>query len=130
MGARTTWDVERGLVCSVVIPGEPVGKGRPRLGKGRTYTPAQTEAAEVEVGWRTKLQLPSGYEVDDEHEFVLDARFELGNKRRRDVDNLVKLVMDALNEIVWKDDSQVVEVHAVLERGCRTPRTLFKVYSQ
>ena len=31
------------------IPGEPIGKGRPRFGNGRTYTPARTRAYEAAI---------------------------------------------------------------------------------
>lgn len=37
--------------------------------------------------------------------------FCLPDKRRRDWDNLAKGVMDALNGVVYRDDSQVVEAH-------------------
>ena len=35
-----------------------------------------------------------------------------GFTKRPDVDNLVKAVLDGLNGIAFKDDCQVVEVHA------------------
>ncbi len=31
-------------------------------------------------------------------------------KREGDIDNLIKAVLDAMNEIVWEDDSQVIEI--------------------
>ena len=33
------------------IPGEPVGKGRPRVDRGRAHTPAKTKAYEEKVAW-------------------------------------------------------------------------------
>jgi Holliday junction resolvase RusA-like endonuclease len=33
--------------------------------------------------------------------------------KKPDIDNLAKAVMDALNGIVWKDDSQICELSAV-----------------
>lgn len=39
---------------------------------------------------------------------VLD--FELSNKRRVDLDNLSKCVLDAMNGIVYKDDSEIMDL--------------------
>lgn len=38
--------------------------------------------------------------------------FYRSTRRRADVDNLAKTIMDAGTEIVWHDDSQVLELHA------------------
>ena len=37
--------------------------------------------------------------------------FRLGNNRRVDLDNLSKAVLDAMNGIVYKDDTEVIELH-------------------
>lgn len=44
-----------------------------------------------------------------------------------DVDNLEKMVFDAMNGIVWKDDSQVVDNRSSKEYG-EQPRTEVRVY--
>lgn len=47
----------------------------------------------------------------------MDARYQViftsrhVNHQRQDLDNVEKLLNDALNGIVWSDDSQVDEVH-------------------
>ena len=38
-------------------------------------------------------------------------------KRYGDIDNLAKAVMDALNGILWADDSQIVELHGYKHKG-------------
>ena len=43
-----------------------------------------------------------------------------------DVDNLLKFVMDALNKVFWKDDSQVVSVIAQ-KRYDEKPRTIIQI---
>ncbi len=46
----------------------------------------------------------------------LDARYRMhvhaffGDRRRRDIDNVSKQLMDALNGVLWDDDSQVDEL--------------------
>lgn len=46
--------------------------------------------------------------------------FHISDRRRKDLDNLIKSVMDALNKIVYDDDSQIVRIIAskeVCEKG-------------
>lgn len=35
----------------------------------------------------------------------------LPNKRRRDLDNITKIVFDALNNLLYLDDNQITEIH-------------------
>lgn len=101
---------QRALVAELFIPGEPRPKARARhvrrSGRTYTYTPKSTVAQEEAVMrafretvpyWKTDLD--SGFEVD------VDCR--ISTRVRRDTDNLAKLVIDALNGVVWGDDTQV-----------------------
>jgi crossover junction endodeoxyribonuclease RusA len=109
---------------SVVIKGVARAKGRPRSGRDRngrhqTYTPATTKAWEETVGWefvsahgRPRLE---GY-------LAVEIGF-YGTTPVADIDNLVKAVLDGLNEIAWVDDHQVVELHAVKRPWVRPART-------
>lgn len=49
--------------------------------------------------------------------------FYLPDKRRRDLDNLFKTVSDALNKIVYHDDSQIRELHLYRDYDIINPRT-------
>ena len=60
--------------------------------------------------------------------YGLSCRFVTGNRRRVDVDNLLKLVCDGLNGIAWLDDSQVWEVSCAREVDREAPRTEIVVY--
>lgn len=93
---------------AVTIPGEPIAKGRPRFGNGRTYTPKATLEAEEHVGWLMKA---TGAQVD------ASSRFHVGivvksKKAKADLDNILKLILDAGNGVIWNDDSQVVSFTA------------------
>ena len=35
----------------------------------------------------------------------------MGDKRRRDIDNIQKILLDSLTGIFWLDDSQIVDLH-------------------
>ena len=89
------------------VAGEPKSKGRPRFSKhGHAYTPKATRDAEAVVlqAWQDsggqKLVGP----------VVMECVFFLGSKRRKDLDNVGKLVMDALNKHAFDDDDQVVRI--------------------
>ncbi len=51
-----------------------------------------------------------------------------GTKRVSDWDNFHKLSMDALTDIVWKDDSQIVEAHVKKRYDKSNPRIEIEVY--
>lgn len=110
-----------------IIPGEPVAKGRPRLGKFGTYTPTKT------VNYENLVKLYYTSSGGKKHEGMLymkiTAYFSIpkstskkkhaemidGNIRptkKPDIDNIVKIIGDALNGIAYDDDSSVVSVNA------------------
>lgn len=89
-----------------------MSKARARFTKtGRSYTPATTKAAEELVAARFRESLPR-HTPSATDTFMLEAVFLCGSRQRRDVDNMVKLVCDALNGVAWGDDVQVMEIHA------------------
>jgi Holliday junction resolvase RusA-like endonuclease len=98
---------------SAIIPGDPVAKGRPRMSRtGRAYTPARTRQAESDLA--VMLRVERGRESALDGPVVLVARFWRGSRRRLDIDNLSKLLLDSGTKAgLWLDDSQIV-AHATL----------------
>src|SRR5260370_42642408 len=47
------------LFCAIELTGQPIGKGRPRFGKCRVYTPAETRSYERDLAWAAKLAMGS-----------------------------------------------------------------------
>lgn len=94
-------------VVRFTIRGEPRSKQRPRVTARGTYTPAETREAEraVLAAWTETNAEPFTYQV------VVSVDFFNGNKRRRDLDNMAKLVLDALNKHAYADDYQVVALN-------------------
>jgi len=89
------------------VPGEPKSKGRPRFSKhGHAYTPKTTREAEVAVllAW----EMAGGVKMNGP--LVMECKFFLGSKRRKDLDNMGKLVADALNKKAFEDDDQLVKI--------------------
>lgn len=118
-------------MITFTVPGDPVGKGRPRAttigGHARMYTPAKTAAYEQLVAVYASAAMKKAPLL--EH----PVRLRLGiyckvpgtwSKKRRadalagierpakkpDLDNIVKALADGMNGIVWVDDSQIVEL--------------------
>lgn len=48
-------------------------------------------------------------------------------RRRGDLDNVLKVLLDSLNGIAWRDDGQVVELHASRADDAARPRAVVTV---
>ncbi len=107
---------------------KPVPKGRPKFSRFGTYTPAKTLNAEKFIK-KTIAQTFTGPLKDCPIILIVDFIFapnksdskkirqlkESGSMyhiKKPDLDNLVKLVKDALNESVIVDDAQIVAIYS------------------
>lgn len=113
-----------------VVPGEPQGKARPRIvtrnGYTHAYTPKGTVAYEELVkscyvaaakgrtfGDREVcLEIVANFGIPKsaskaKRESMLSG--EVRPAKKPDVDNIVKVVADALNGIAYNDDKQIIE---------------------
>lgn len=101
------------IIVNFTIPGEPVSKARARFtnykSPGRMYTPEKTRNAEKLVALQFRSQ-KGPHTLDPEITYGIIATFHNGTRQRRDVDNMLKLLLDALNGVAWVDDNQVTEV--------------------
>lgn len=101
------------MIAAFTLPGEPVSKQRPRFTKtGRTYTPNETLVAEKKIGFSFRGVNPGWPAGGRDGEFAVRATFYTFAKSHRDIDNMLKLVLDGLNHVAWKDDYQIMKVHA------------------
>jgi Holliday junction resolvase RusA-like endonuclease len=55
------------------------------------------------------------------------AVYYLGTKRRKDLQNLPKTTMDALNDVVYVDDSQIHEMHIRKRLDRNNPRVTITI---
>ena len=113
------------------VYGEPVPKKRPRFTRtGRTYTPKETMTYEAEVARMAKsamgssepletpvavyiyisMHVPASYSAKRRDACL--RGFEKPIKKTGDIDNQIKTILDGMNGIVYKDDCQVVSIHA------------------
>jgi Holliday junction resolvase RusA-like endonuclease len=112
----------RSIALAITVQGEPVPKERPRVGRRGTRTPEKTRTWEQVIAIHARRALGASG-VDGRSIFGVALTFVSGDRRARDIDNLVKLVFDSLNKLLWRDDCQVQELHARLVRGCANART-------
>lgn len=111
-------------LLSFTVPGLPQGKGRARFGNGRAYTPAKTVAYEGLIALAGQHAMEGRALVENPIYLMVDAFFPIpkswsaARKRKAasslvwhtakpDGDNILKAAGDALNGIVWRDDSQI-----------------------
>lgn len=114
---------------SFTVPGTPVAKGRPRVtargGFARAYTPQKTRIAEASFEARAfqyRPATPFAGPLRLEVVFMMPipksfpkwrrASAEEGNTHpvgKPDIDNLLKLIADAMSGAFWLDDKQIVE---------------------
>ena len=110
----------------ITVPGDPVAKGRPRRSRYGAYTPERTRIHEDAVRWILKAacEEPIVGAVKLGLTFTLSIPKSWSRKKREaaiinpwhtgkpDLDNLVKLLLDAANGVLWDDDAQVAVLSA------------------
>lgn len=98
------------MTCHIVIPGEGVPKGRPRLNRktGTLYTPKTTKVYEDCVALVAQASR-TRYSID----IALDVQMTIFTSKKSvgDADNIAKSVLDGMQRGgLIEDDSQVWEL--------------------
>ncbi|MCB2251808.1 RusA family crossover junction endodeoxyribonuclease [Pseudomonas chlororaphis] len=132
---------------SFVVPGEAVGKGRPRVstigGHARMFTPKKTANYETLIAMAAQ-QAMAGRELIPgpvlvELKILVGVAASWSKKKtaaalagkvmptkKPDADNVLKAICDGINGIVFKDDVQVVNV-SMSKRFAETPGVYVRV---
>lgn len=118
---------EPGRLLVFTFPGEPVPKARPRprMGKqGGYFVP--THAAQEALAWAfVEARGRRARYVDS---VAVVALFYVATRQRKDLDNCLKLVLDAGNAArVWVDDVDVRGISTWIELDPTNPRTVVAV---
>lgn len=139
------------MLLSLELPGAPRGKGRPRfrvIGKGKkqfvsTYTDSETRAYEdrlkavgaLRMGMDTPFDFPLSVKVEammpipaswSAKKRASAANGEIAPTTKPDADNIAKM-KDALNGVVWLDDSLIVSL-VVVKRYSDVPLLRISVW--
>ncbi|WP_125153124.1 RusA family crossover junction endodeoxyribonuclease [Clostridium rectalis] len=111
----------------IIIPGEPMGKQRPRMSTktGIAYTPKKTvqyenwvkqcyciskERIKLEGALKAKIKVYMSIPKSTSKkktEQMLEG--QLRPTKKPDIDNIVKIILDSLNSIAYDDDKQIVD---------------------
>ena len=131
-------------MINIYVAGQPVGKARPRVTKsGRVYTPTKTMKAEVSIQDAAReamqgqqpldgpvyvsaafnMEIPASWTKTKRQQAGIGSVMPAG---KPDIDNLAKTILDALNGIVYRDDSQVVQL-AISKRYSDEPGTFITI---
>ena len=126
------------FMVTYMVEGNPVGKGRPRFAKrGKfvsTYTPTKTrdyesiikDAAKQAMGNSAPLEtpvtvaiyitvpIPTSYSKKRTEACLKGSERPI---KKPDIDNIAKCFLDAMNEIVYLDDTQVLTLHVTKVYG-------------
>jgi len=103
------------IVATFTVDGQPVSKARARFtnygSKSRAYTPEATKQGEKRMAAAFRAASPD-WTPDGENVYGVFGIFFASTFQRRDIDNMMKLVLDSLNKVAWNDDVQVTEISA------------------
>ena len=111
------------------VIGDIKGKARPRMNTltGTTYTPTNTKEYEELIKQYFKVKYPRYVPMENRVKVLIKAYFKIpkntskkneelmlnGNispTKKPDIDNITKIVLDALNKMAFKDDNQITKI--------------------
>ena len=117
------------MIYDFEVPGEIVGKGRPRLNTytNQVYTPTKTKDYETLVQQYFRLKYPRYQTLENRIHVKIIAYFKIlkstskkntqemldgkiSPTKKPDIDNIIKVILDALNKMAFKDDNQITKI--------------------
>ena len=107
------------------VNGIPRPKQSFRYSKAGSYTDPKVKAWQDSVSWAAKEAM-AGWEMMDGY-LQATITFYVPDHRRRDTDNMSKCVLDAMNKIVYNDDTQVIDLHLHKRIDKDAPRIVVSV---
>lgn len=117
------------MIYEFEMPGEIVGKARPRMNTrtGKAYTPTNTKNYEYflrqcfvayypnfkPIESRVKVSIIAYFSMPKSTSKKKEAEMLAGNispTKKPDADNIIKIILDAMNKFAFKDDTQVIKL--------------------
>ena len=100
----------------------PLPKQSFKMGRGGGYTPQATKDYQELVSWMAKKCLADMGHKPMQGNISVELYFWRGNKRKVDLDNLSKCVLDAMNGVIYEDDRQITALHLFKAYDKENPR--------
>ena len=111
------------VTINFTVPGKPVSYKRVTHGKKPHYPPEYTDYRDVVSLIARSVMRGADYTEKPVNVVVkVYQPLEVTNQHSGDIDNYLKLIFDALNKIVFKDDKQVIQVIAYKYQDKHNPR--------
>jgi Holliday junction resolvase RusA-like endonuclease len=120
------------FVVMYTVYGEPQGKGRPRFARRgaftHAYTPEKTKTYEDEIRYMARCAMGASPPLETPVTVAIYIRMEIPKSfskqkhkdalagiikpmKKPDIDNCAKCFLDSMNQVVYLDDKQVVNLH-------------------
>jgi len=111
-----------------VVPGPVVPWQRAASVGARRFTPAKQRQYQQLVRMHALAARPRGPWLPSKHaRYRVDVEAFLPDERRRDLDNIAKTLLDALNGVLYLDDSQVTVLMVATHVDRERPRVEVRV---
>jgi Holliday junction resolvase RusA-like endonuclease len=95
----------------IVVEGIPRPKQSFKFSRTGGYTPARIKAWQNTVMGEAMVVMVGRDPLEGDLHVIIE--FSLPDRKRRDIDNLSKAVLDAANKIVWNDDTQITHLELI-----------------
>ena len=116
------------LDVTFVVPGPVVPWQRAASVGARRFTPAKQRAYQASVKMHALAARPRGPWLPSKHaRYRVDVEAYLPDERRRDLDNVAKTILDALNGVLYLDDSQITTLLVATHVDRERPRVEVRV---
>lgn len=130
------------MIYEFEIPGKITGKGRPRVNTTTAiaYTPAKTKEYEelvkqyfiikyrrinplegrIKINITAYFSVPKNTSKKQKENMLNNA---ISPTKKPDIDNIAKIILDALNKLAFKDDNQITKLE--IEKKYGTEEKIF-----
>ena len=124
------------MIYEFEVPGKITGKGRPRVNTTTAiaYTPAKTKEYEelvkqyfiikyrrinplegrIKINITAYFLVPKNTSKKQEENMLNNA---ISPTKKPDIDNIAKIILDALNKLAFKDDNQITKLEIEKKYG-------------
>ena len=133
------------MIYEFEMPGEIVGKARPRMNTrtGRAYTPTNTKMYEyalrqwfireypyfTPIETRVKVTIIAYFDIPKSTSKKKEAEMlseSISPTKKPDIDNIIKIILDAMNKFAFKDDTQVTKLE-IEKKYAKNPKIYIKI---
>lgn len=97
---------------------------RTMIVSGRQTSSKKWKDTKLAMSWETKAQWPGDPLTED---ITLNVLLYFGDKRRRDIDAYIKILLDSMEGVVYENDAQVTELHVYKDIDLDDPRVVVQI---